>query len=227
MSKKQEVLDIQAQLRAELDTLKDRVEPPAGYMISTKAKTFTLPDGSADDGPLVCVVLDWITANTYFEGIYNPKDIKPPVCWALGRNVKEVAASKNVPKPQSDKTGLCKDCKQNEWESDPKGGKGKACKNTRRLLVVPANAKEDASPWVLSVSPTALKHFDKYVNTLSDTGVHPIEVITEISFEPSEDYPSLRFKVDTKHDRVELMWALKERGQKILFQEPKIEDKAA
>jgi hypothetical protein len=224
MSKKTQVLDIQAQLRAELDTLKDRVEPPSGYMISTKAKTFTLPDGSADDGPLICVVLDWITANTYFKGIYNPKNIKPPVCWALGRKVTEVAASKNATDPQGT---LCKDCKQNEWESDPGGGKGKACKNTRRLLVVPLNATAESSPWILSCSPTALKHFDKYVNTLSDTGVHPIEVITEISFEASEDYPSLRFKVDTKHDKVELMWALKEKGQAILFQEPNPEEKAA
>ena len=223
--KKKEVLDIQAQLRQEMDHLKERVEPPSGFMISTKGKTFTLPDGSADEGPLICVVLDWITGNTYFEGIYNPKNIKPPVCWALGRNVSEVTASKNAPKPQHD--GPCKGCKQNQWESDPGGGKGKACKNTRRLLVVPVGAGEDTSPWVLSVSPTGLKHFDKYVNTLSDTGVHPIEVVTEISMEPTEDYPSLRFKVDTKHDKVEMMWALKEKGQEILFQEPKPEEKAA
>ena len=224
MSTKKEVLDIQAQLRGELEGMKDRVEPPSGYMISTKGKTFTLPDGSADDGPLICVVLDWITANTYFKGIYNPKNIKPPVCWALGRKVSEVAASKNAPEPQGT---LCKDCEQNAWESDPGGGKGKACKNTRRLLVVPLNATADSSPWILSCSPTALKHFDKYVNTLSDTGVHPIEVITEVSMEPTEDYPSLRFKVDTKHNKIELMWALKEKGQAILFQEPKLEEKAA
>ncbi len=223
-TKKQEVQSIQEQLRAELSGLKDRVEPPSGYMINTKAKVFTLPDGSASDGPLICVVLDWVTANTYFEGVYNPKNIKPPVCWAIGKDVKTVAASKQAPKPQSD---LCKDCKQNEWESAPGGGKGKACKNTRRLLVVPLNATEDTSPWILSCSPTALKHFDKYVNTLSDTGTHPIEVITEISFEASEDYPSLRFKVDTKHDKVELMWALKEKGQAIMFQEPKPEEEKA
>ena len=224
MSTKKAVLSVQEELRKELGSLKDRVEPPSGYMISTKAKTFTLPDGSANPGPLVCVVLDWVTANTYFEGIYNAKDVKPPVCWAIGREPATTTASKHATKKQGD---LCKDCKHNEWGSAAGDSKGKACKNTRRVLVVPANATEKTQPWVLSVSPTGLKYFDKYVNTLADTGTHPIEVVTEISFEPSESYPSLRFSVDTKHDNLEVMWALKQAGQEILFQEPKVEDKAA
>ena len=224
MSTKKAVLSVQEELRKELGGLKDRVEPPSGYMISTKAKTFTLPDGSANAGPLVCVVLDWVTANTYFEGIYNPKDVKPPVCWAIDNEPSKAKPSKHATKPQGD---LCKECKQNEWNSAPGDSKGKACKNTRRVLVVPANATEKTQPWVISVSPTGLKYFDKYVNSLADTGTHPIEVVTEISFEPSEAYPSLRFEVTEKHDNVEMMWALKNAGNEILFQEPKVEDKAA
>jgi len=217
MTKKQEVLNVQEQLRKELDTLKDRVDPPSGFMISTKGKTFTLPDGSADDGPLICVVLDWVTSNNYFEGLYNPKEPQPPVCFAIGREVATIAASKNAPKAQGT---LCKECPKNEWGSDPQGGKGKACKNTRRLLVVPANATDKTQPWVLNVSPTGLKHFDKYINTLGDVGTHPIEVVTKISFEASEAYPSLRFEIDKKHDNLNMMWQLKERGQEILAQEP-------
>jgi hypothetical protein len=219
-----EVASIQEELRKELDTLKDRVDPPSGFMISTKGKVFTLPDGSADNGPLSCVILDWVSANTYFEGIYNPKDIQPPACFAIGRIVTELEPSDKVPKKQND---TCAGCEQNEWASDPQGGKGKACKNTRRLLVAPVDADENSQPWVLSVSPTGLKHFDKYVNTLGDTGVHPIEVITEISFEASEAYPSLRFKVLAKHKDLPVMWHLKEAGQTILTQEPVIEQKAA
>jgi len=217
---KKDVLNVQEQLRKELDTLKDRVDPPSGYMISTKAKVFTLPNGSASDGPLVCVVLDWVTSNSYFEGIYNPKDPQPPTCFAIAREPAKAVPSDNAPKKQGD---LCKDCPKNEWGSDPQGGKGKACKNTRRLLIVPHDADENAQPWVISVSPTALKHFDKYVNTLADVGTHPIEVVTTISFEASEAYPSLRFAVENKHDNLNAMWKLKERGQEILLQEPQIE----
>jgi len=71
-----------------------------------------------------------------------------------------------------------------------------------------------------------LKHFDKYINSLGDLGTHPLEVATEISFEASEPYPSLRFEVLKKHDNVNLMWQLKERGQEVLHQEPNIEKAA-
>jgi hypothetical protein len=219
-----EVQSIQEQLRKDLATLKDRVEPPSGFTISTKGKTFTLPDGTSDTGPMRAIILDWCSANTYFEGLYNPQDIKPPVCWALSRNVAELAPSAKAPKKQH---ATCKGCPLNEFGSDPQGGKGKACKNGRRVLIARPDADETTQPWIISVSPTGLKHYDKYINTLSDLEVHPIELISEISFEASEPFPTLRFKSIEKHDNVELMWKLKERGQDILFQEPNVEDEKA
>jgi hypothetical protein len=221
MTKRNEIQSIQDQLRKELDTLQERVDPPSGFKISTKGKVFTLPDGSSNDGPMTCVILDWVTAYTWFEGLYNPKDVKPPSCFAVGRIVKEMAPSANSPKKQSD---LCRQCKQNEWGSDPQGGRGKACKNMRRLLIVPVDADEDTRPWIIDVSPTGLKHFDKYVKTLSDNDRHPIELITDIDFEASEAFPTLRFKPVSPCENVELMWALKERGQEILLQEPQFEE---
>ena len=221
MAKTKEVMSVQEQLRKELDTLKDRVDPPSGYMIGTKGKVFTLPNGASSDGPMRCVVLDWVTANTYFEGIYNPKDVKPPVCFAIAREPANAAPSEHAPEKQS--TEGCKECAKNQWGSDPQGGKGKACKNTRRLLIVPSDATADTPPWVISVSPTGLKHFDKFVNTLADVGTHPIEVVTDIFFEASEAFPTLRFKAVDKHDNLETMWHLKEAGQEILMQEPKVE----
>lgn len=226
MAKTKEVMSVQDQLRKELDTLKDRVDPPSGYMIGTKGKVFTLPNGASSDGPLTCVVLDWVTANTYFKGIYNPKDIQPPACFAIAREPAHAVPSDKSPDKQHDR---CvgdienKGCPKNQWASDEQGGKGKACKNTRRLLIVPSDATAETPPWVISVSPTGLKHFDKYVNTLADMGTHPIEVVTDIAFEASEAYPTLRFKVKEKHDNLETMWHLKEAGQEILMQEPKIE----
>lgn len=222
-----EVKSIQDELKAELATLKERVEPPSGFKISTKGKVFTLPDGSSNPGPMNCVVLDWVTANIYFEGIYNPNDIKPPACWAISDKPAGMGPSDKVPKRQDvDKNGKknvgCKDCVKNEWGSGT--GRGKACKNTRRLLVVPAKAGAETQPWVLDVSPTGLKHFDKYVNSMADMGMHPIQVVTEVSFDESEAYPSLRFKAAKPHDNLEIMWALKEQGKSILHQEPKTDD---
>lgn len=214
------VQSLQEQLKKELAGLKETVEPPSGFTISTKGKIFTLPDGRSDKGPLLCIILDWVTANIYFEGLYNPQEVKPPSCWAMSRVVEGIAPSPNAPKPQSE---LCSTCPQNEWGSKP-GSKGKACKNTRRLLIARADSQDKNDPvYVLSVSPTGLKHFDKYINTLADNKIHPTEVITEISFDESEAFPTLRFSVNRagKHDKLELMMGLRESGKTILMQEPK------
>jgi hypothetical protein len=164
------------------------------------------------------VILDWITENTYFEGMYDPKNIKPPVCWAMGRDVHDLSPSDNAPDKQHT---ACKGCPHDEWGSGV--GKGKACKNTRRLLIAAADADEHTQPLIIRISPTGLKHYDKYINTLADMGKHPIEAVTGIAFDEAEAYPSLRFKAVGVNENVELMWALKERGQDILFQEPNVE----
>ena len=219
---KKDVLDIQAQLRAELEAAKDTVAPPSGFVISTKGKQFTLPDGSVSTGPMTATVLDWITLNMYYSGVYNPNKLEGPKCWALGKELAKLAPSNEAVQKQND---TCNGCDMNEWGSAQGGGKGKACKNTRRLLVV-GELKEDSQPYTLTVSPTGLKHFDKYITSLTDRGIHPIEVVTEISFDANEAYPSLRFKALEKHEQTELAWSLKEAGQSILLTEPQA-DRAA
>ncbi len=220
-----DVLDIQAALKAELAAAKDMVAPPSGFVISLKGKEFTLPDGSVGSGPMSAIIMDWVSFNMYYSGAYNPKKLEDPKCWALGREVATMAPSDNVPVKQHE---TCSGCAQNAWGSAVTGGKGKACKNTRRLLIIsPDKIGENSQPYTITVSPTGLKHFDKYVGALTDKGIHPIEVVTEISFDPNEAYPSLRFKPLEKHDTLELAWSLKETGQGILTTEPQVERDAA
>ena len=225
-----DVLDIQAQIRAELDNIKATVEPPSGFVISTKGSVFTLPDGSVDEGPMYCTVVDYAAMNLYYTGAYNPQKTSNPDCWAIGKDLPSLGPSSSVPNPKSD---TCKTCPKNEWGSATGGGQGKACKNTRRLLVVGKGQLDsngvDAQSYVLSVSPTGLKHFDKYINSLSDQGIHPTQVVTQISFDPNSPFPSLRFKADAKltEEAVASVWGIKERSQSILLQEPQNEPKAA
>ena len=53
----------------------------------------------------------------------------------------------------------CKTCPLNQYDSDPKGGAGKACKNMRRLYVL---REQDLFPMILALPPTALKAYDDY-----------------------------------------------------------------
>jgi hypothetical protein len=219
-----DVLDLQAELRAQLAAAKEAVAPPSGFSISVKGKQFTLPDGSVNPGPMNAVILDWVTLNMYYSGAYNANQPEGPKCFALGRKLAELSPPEDVPTRQND---TCSGCAMNEWESAPGGGKGKACKNTRRLLVVGStDIGEGTQPYILPVSPTGLSHFDKYVTSLVDRGLNPIEVVTEISFDANAAYPSLRFKPLDKHDVVEVAFNLKASGQSILTALPQV-DRAA
>jgi hypothetical protein len=124
----------------------------------------------------------------------------------------------NVEKKQSDK---CSTCPKNEWGSSTNGGKGKACRETRRLLVIPADsissvdAIKTAEVAALRPPVTSLRNYANYVQTIAATLKRPpLAVITEISVSPD---PKTQFKVNFKMlkaiDDAEIIGALLERSK--------------
>jgi len=77
--------------------------------------------------------------------------------------------------------GDCAECPMNEWGSDPKGGAGKACKETMDLVVV---GEDDMLPVVVNLPPTSLKSFNKYMLRLTKARKPFFGVVTAISLEP-------------------------------------------
>lgn len=189
------IVSIQERMRAEVATLAERTAPPSGDTISiTQDKHFKLPNGTKHAGPMQLVIVDFISENRFYEGTYNPKSIVPPACFALGVVPTTMAPSKNAPNKQSDK---CTSCPMNEFGS-AENGKGKACKNTRVLAVLPIDADADTPLAILKVSPTGLKSFDGYVNAVAAKfNLPPMGVITEVSFDPGSEHASLRFSNPT------------------------------
>ena len=105
----------------------------------------------------------------------------------------------NVEKKQSDK---CSTCPKNEWGSSTNGGKGKACRETRRLLLIPADsitsvdAIKTAEVAALRPPVTSLRNYANYVQTIAATLKRPpLAVITEISVAPDA---KTQFKVNFK-----------------------------
>lgn len=81
--------------------------------------------------------------NTYYDTKYNPNDTQPPACFAVGSDEYEMEAHDSVPKPVNIAKGKdkgkwegspCHNCPMNEFGSD---GAGKACKNSRRIAILP------------------------------------------------------------------------------------------
>lgn len=76
-------------------------------------------------------VLAAIGERAYYEGEYDADKTQVPTCYALDDTVPHEMASN----PQAD---LCGECQQNKWGTGPRG-KGKACREGARVIIVPAN----------------------------------------------------------------------------------------
>lgn len=212
---KQALQDLQAEIKQELEAASRTIDPPSNFKISTKGKMFTLPDGTSSRGPMEAVILDYRTVHNYYKGTYNPQTPEAPSCFAISKEVEGMKPSSNAPDPAHEN---CAECPYNQWKSAPTG-KGKACKNIRRLALVPANATPDNRPMIIDVSPTALKFFDGFVTKLTKLGMIPAQVIAKIDFSDS-DFPQLTFELGEAHGKDEIMWNLRADAQELLDKEP-------
>jgi hypothetical protein len=212
-------VSVEDQIRKELAEQKGHIGALPSNKIQLKNKEFTLPDGQSTPGPIEVIVLDYVWFMVHYPGVYNSNNPQQPNCFAVGRETPQSGELKPHETVKQAQHSDCKDCPKNEWGSAP-SGKGKACKNQRRLIVIPVKFDEDTEPMTVYVSPGGLKHFDAYVSRLqNEHGLLPAQVITEISFDKDQTYPLLQFRFVEKHANVNAAWAIKERSKEILFRE--------
>jgi len=172
---------------------------PASKNISTKGGKFTLPDGSASAGPLNCIVVDYINSNVFYDGPYDPNNVKPPVCAAIGRDINLMAPLETLETRVSDS---CNGCPNNEFGS---AGRGKACKNNVVLALIPEEFTEDTEVMTIKVSPTGLTTWSSYVRQLANQGIDVSEVVTSITFRAGVTYPTLDFKALNRNTKLDAM----------------------
>lgn len=221
-TKKQLPAEIRAEAEKEAAELAKRIEAPGGNKIKlTKDKHFKLPDGTKHPGPLTAVILDFVAANKFFDRPYTEGEITPPACFAIGLEPGSLVPSANSPDKQAES---CAKCPNNAWGSK---GKGKACGN-HRLLAVVAGAGDAASDpeapmWLLEVSPTGVKAFDAYVSTVRNMhNTPPIGVVTDIFFDQTSEYQSLRFGKPEANPNLAVHWARKAAAREMLTREPDV-----
>lgn len=213
-----QVATVEAFLKKQLAELQNRVGAPPSNKIATKGKVFTLPDGKTGT-ELQVIVLDWRHVLAHYPGAYNANNPQDPDCFAVGASKPEsglLAPHANIKKPHAEN---CRDCPKNQWKSAA-NGKGKACKNQVRLMVVAAGdvlEGKEVQPMTLYVSPTGLKGFNAYVTDLANYhGLDLMQVVTNVSFDPNETYPTLVFKYVDKHPQVAEMFGLRQRHQEVV-----------
>lgn len=210
--------NVEKELEQEAKQMAERIGAPAANTIQIKQnKTFVLPDGRSTEGPLDVVVLDFVYRNLMYDGPYDPDNIQPPICFAISPSSKGMVPSDNSPDKQAE---ACNSCPNNEFGSR---GKGKACKNTVLLAVLPTDATDETPIYTINVSPTAIRAWDAYVNTIAaNFQKPPIGVITELYFDPGTDYPSLRFGRPKPNPDYAVHYARREEARTILNTEPDV-----
>src|SRR5690606_31727102 len=176
------------------------------------------------------IVLDGILENAYYTDRFDPDNPSIPVCFALGRNDKELAPHEAATDKQSD---ACASCEWNKMGS-AETGKGKACKNQRRLMLLPVDALEDlenAQPAFIKVPVTSGKNYAKYVKRLESQDLPPLAVITEISLAPHAKHQfemSFRVVEEIGEEQIEARRKKADDNESVLFAPytPKEEEEA-
>ena len=174
-------------------------ERPSLSKISLKSGVISIGGQAVKDNRFDSVVLASTYRNTFYAGRYDANNIVNPDCFSLAATDAAMVPDAAVTKPVAAK---CEGCPNAEWGSDLNGGRGKACKQTRRLVLLPASALADpkevqtAELAIMDIPVTSVKNYSQYINVLAASiGLPAYAVVTEISAKPD---PKTQFKVEFK-----------------------------
>lgn len=169
----------------------------ASRMISFRGAVMTYAGQPIKGNSQESIILDSIFENAFYGNkAYDPDEKAPPICFALSDDGKDMAPHEKSTDPQSE---TCKGCKWNEFKTalkqDGSQGKGKACKNTRRMILIPASAMENgaegiakADYGIAKLPVTSTMAWAGYVKSLNASYKRPpFGVVTEVGCQPDQD----------------------------------------
>ncbi len=217
MAKKSTALvNYDKEMADEAKQLQERIQVSSGNVIRLgKDKTFRLPDGTSSKDPMECVILDYTYRNLFYGSTYDEKNPVPPDCFSISRTGKDMEPSDNSPDKQAD---TCGECPNNQFGSK---GRGKACKNTRWVALLPPDADSETPIAYLSIPPTSIQEFDAYVKSVAASFQRPpVGVVTMIAFDPTVDYQKLRFGKPSPNTSVAEFMARRAEAKTVLESEP-------
>jgi len=159
-----EIVPAADELSAILHELKDMGTLPFGriQIAAAGAGVFKVTEPGEDEAAvateLVAVIIMSHRTNALWLSKYGTTEDKSPDCFSVDGNEGIVR--------ETGECRTCASCRYNQYGSADNGaGRGKACKNTRRLyLMRPADKDRPADifPVILSLPSTALDAYDKY-----------------------------------------------------------------
>jgi len=204
--------EMQKEIQTQLAELQSSTDNNGSTRIKLKRGRFILPDDTSIEGKLEAVIVSHVSVNQLYKGAYDAEDPQPPVCYAVGKDPNKLIPTNDSPDQQA---SACDKCPSNQWGSS---GKGKACKNTRLLAILTPD--DPTKIYTISVSPTALKAFDSYINKLVNKRVLPVMVVTNIAFDQKCDYLKLAFSLARSNENFKLFHKQKGAAEALLLTIP-------
>lgn len=155
--------------------------------ISLKGGILAVDENAVDDNELRVIILASTHENQLYEADYEPGTPSTPICYAFGEVEEGMQPHEAAPDKQNDS---CEGCPHNEWGSAEKG-RGKACKNVRRLVCITddaiesVEALEEAEARMLKLPVMSVKNWTSYVKgALEEVRRPSFGVVTRIKVVP-------------------------------------------
>lgn len=179
---------------------------------SLKSGVLSLDDNEMPNNEMAVIVLDHILENTFYLDAYDPDNPAPPSAYALGRDEDTMRWSEDsieeLPDGEKIAGELCRDSSINQWGSADTG-RGKATRNLRRLLMIPAGKIDKktgefelvdddehfatARAAFMKLPPTSTTNWSNYVKSLAgNLNKPPFVVATRVKVVPDK---KTQFKV--------------------------------
>lgn len=171
----------------------------SGQFFSLKSGVLSFGGSPMPGNEMAVVIVDAILENVYYAGKYAEGVANAPKCFAFGREESEMAPHEVCTKADAQENDTCAGCAMNQWASADTG-KGKACRNSRRLALIPAGTFDNqgrldliedeehyktAELGFLRLPVTSVKGYATFVKQLAATLRRPPHgVVTRVKLVP-------------------------------------------
>lgn len=132
---------------------KEAASASVGQFFSIRGGQLTWGGAAIPNNQMACIVLAGVIERVYYEGMYDPQNPTSPTCYAFGEDPSKMTPHEQSTTKQND---TCDGCPKNEWGTSVRG-KGKACREIRRLCLLSAGTYERDGKYKPPVNVDELK----------------------------------------------------------------------
>jgi len=171
-------------------------ERPAVGRLAFRGGIMTYQNQAIPGNKLNVVIISSAKEHALYQNVleqrqFDPNKPESPICYALSLSGEDMVPHAQARQRQA---VSCAECKWNAWGSAPNGGKGKACKESRRLIMLPVSAVMQNAPpdsvkkaeaATCSIPVTSVKNWANYTAQLAgEFRRPPWAMVTEVSLHP-------------------------------------------